>query len=311
VIRLEGIVSTVLGEACEVECEGRTCPCVVRGKLKDGERRELHPVAVGDRVTIEVGADGKGAVTHVLLPRRSKLSRPVKGDRDLEQVVVANADQLLIVVATKRPAPRTGLIDRYMIAAENGLLDVVLCVNKIDLATADEYGELKDVYDRVGYRVVLTSATERVGLPDLVDALKGKFTVLAGPSGAGKSALINAIEPGLNLRVGRVSQATRKGRHTTTRVTRLPLSFGGWVADTPGVREFGLWDVLPEEIEGCFPEIAALVEGCKFPACSHRHEPDCAVMDAVEAGSIATWRYESYLRIRDYLETKRPYGRGG
>lgn len=308
---VEGTVSAVLGEACEVEAEGATLTCVVTGKLKEGKRRELHPVAVGDRVIAEREADGSGVVVEVLLPRRTKLSRPAKGGRDVEQVIVANADQLLIVAATQKPEPSPGLIDRYLIAAENGLLEAILCINKIDLAPPEHYAALKGLYESVGYKVLLTSATERLGLDALKAALQGKFTVLAGQSGAGKSSLINAVEPGMDIKVGVVSNATRKGRHTTARVSRLPLSFTGWVADTPGVREFGLWDVLPEEIEGCFPELAALVEDCKFPACTHRHEPHCAVLAAVDAGRVARTRYDSYVRIRETLERKRPYGRGG
>lgn len=306
---VEGIVRSVFGEVCEVEAAGDVLTCVVRGKLKDGDRRELHPVAVGDRVVVELDREGGGAVAEVLLPRRTKLSRPAKGDRDIEQVIVANADQLLIVASTQKPAPKTGLIDRYLIAAENGLLEAVLCLNKIDLAPPEDYAALKDIYETVGYKVLLTSATERLGLDAFKAALRGKFTVLAGQSGVGKSSLINAIEPGLDLKVAGVSHATRKGRHTTARVTRLPLSFDAWVADTPGVREFGLWDVLPDEIIGCFPEMVGPVEGCKFPGCTHRHEPGCGVLAAVESGRIPRPRHESYVRIRESLAAKRRYGR--
>ncbi len=305
---LQGIVCSILGGTCHVACGGQVVPCEMRGKLKEGERRELHPVAVGDEVVVELGADGTGSITEVL-PRRTKLSRPAKNYGDVEQVIVANADQLLIVTSVRQPKPKPGLIDRYLIAAENGLLSAVLALNKIDLAKkSSTHEELRAVYESAGYHVLLTSATTGAGLDELREVLRNKFTVIAGQSGVGKSSLINALEPGLDLKVARVSKATEKGKHTTTRVTRHPLSFGGWIADTPGVREFALWDVLPEEIDGCFPEFVESVQECKFPGCSHRHEPGCAVRAAVEQGRIAQTRYDSYVRIREHLEEHRNYG---
>ena len=304
--KIEGIVCSVLGGACNIEWQGKEIACDIRGRLKEGSRRESHPVAVGDAVVAEAAPDGRGAIEEVM-PRRSKLSRPGKNDRDIEQVIVANADQLMVITSVRKPQPKPGLIDRYMIAAENGRLDAMLVINKVDLAKDSQHEELRDIYQSAGYAVILTSATKREGLDGIQAALAGKFTVLAGQSGVGKSSLINAIEPSLDLRVDRVSKATNKGRHATTRVTRHPLSCGGWVADTPGIREFGLWDVLPEEIDGCFPEMVEAVEDCKFPGCTHRHEPDCAVLAAVEEGRIHTSRYESYVRIREHLEAKRDY----
>ena len=304
--RTQGIVCSVLGGICQVESDCGVLACQIRGRLKDGARRELHPVSVGDQVVVDIGLDGRGAIADVL-PRRSKLSRPGKNDRDIEQVIVANADQLVVVASLRQPKPKPGLIDRYMIAAENGRLEAVLVLNKVDLARDETLEELRDMYESAGYQVWVTSAVTGEGLDRLRDGLQAKFSVLAGQSGVGKSSLVNAVEPGLDLRVERVSKATRKGRHITTRVSRHALGFGGWVADTPGVREFGLWDVLPEEIEGCFPEMVEPVQDCKFRGCTHRHEPGCAVLAAVEGGRIRRTRYESYVRIRGYLESTRTH----
>lgn len=306
---VQGVVRSVLGEACQVEAGDQILPCVVSGRMKEGARRELHPVAVGDRVVVEIATEGQGAVTEVILPRRTKLSRPAKGDRDVEQVIVANAEQLMIVASVRKPKLKPGLIDRYMIAAENGLLKAVLCLNKVDLAKPKQYEEQRDIYEGSGYQVLLTSATEGTGLDEFRAALQDRFTVIAGQSGVGKSTLINAVEPGLDLKTARVSQATLKGKHTTTRVSRFPLGFGGWVADTPGVREFSLWDVWPDEIAGCFPEMVEPAEDCKFPGCTHRHEPECAVLAAVGKGRVHRSRHASYVKIRDYLESIHRYHR--
>jgi ribosome biogenesis GTPase len=174
----------------------------------------------------------------------------------------------------------------------------VICINKIDLVEPAELMPLVGVYAQLGYEVLLVSATTGTGVESLRERLAGEESVVTGQSGVGKSSLLNAVEPGLHLRVQTVSEETQKGRHTTTTAELIPLSFGGYVVDTPGIRQFQLWDVIPEEVAGFFRDLRPYVSGCRFPNCTHTHEDDCAVKDAVADGWIDARRYESYVQIR-------------
>lgn len=267
-----------------------------------GERPKR--LAAGDRVI--VATDGGEPVVLGVFPRRTKLARRAAGEKSRrEQVVAANVDRLAIVVAARDPEWRPGLVDRLLVAAEKGGIEPVIALNKIDLVRAEERAALErelDVYRGLGYRALVTSARTGDGVADLGDAMRGRTTVLAGPSGAGKSSLLNAVEPGLALRTGEVSEATGKGRHTTTQISLLPLRDGGFVLDTPGIREFGFYDVDATELPWLFREFLPLRARCRFPDCAHTVEPGCAVRAAAEAGEISPRRYESYLRIRESLE---------
>jgi ribosome biogenesis GTPase len=283
-----------------VQWAGGTTICQLRGRLKQ-HRRATDLAAVGDRVLIDLAEDGSGQICQVL-PRAHVLSRraPRADDRQasVEQVLVANPDQVLFVFACAQPAPHLRMLDRFLVAAERSGLPARICANKIDLVGPAAARALFDLYPPIGYQVLYTSAQTGEGVAELRAALQGKLSVLSGPSGVGKTSLLNAVQPGLGLSVRRVSRATGKGRHTTVVPEILPLARGGFVADTPGVRAMGLWDIQPEELDAYFPEIRPLVDQCQFNDCSHLSEPGCAVRQAAESGGIDPRRYDSYTRLR-------------
>lgn len=272
------------------------------------ERKDTDLVAIGDWVTISVAPDGTGLIESVA-ERESVLSRarpsPYEKRKvleDQEQVLVANPDQVVFVFSIRKPRPSLRKLDRFLVVAEMNELPPVICVNKIDLARSGEAQEQFSVYEEIGYPVLYTSAKTGEGMDELKDCLQGKISVLAGSSGVGKSSLLNAMQPGLGLRVKEVSEATEKGLHTTRHAELFPLDEGGYVADTPGIRALALFDVEPQELDGYFREIAPLVAHCQFSDCSHVHEPGCAVREAVEEGQISEERYNSYLRLREEHE---------
>jgi ribosome biogenesis GTPase len=297
----EGIVTEISTSLYEVDLGDQTMLCAVRGSLTATRTGYTNVVAVGDEVWVSPGRAGHGVIERIL-PRKTVLARPDPHNDDLSQVIVANVDQVLIVSSWEEPPLWLELIDRYLIAAEEGNLEPLICLNKIDLA-GDEFDYREDVsiYEDLGYTVLYTSVETGEGLDELRARLVNKSTVLAGLSGAGKSSLLNAIQEGLELRVADVSGYSGHGKHTTTQVSLLKLDDGGYVVDTPGIRELGLITVHRPELIVYFPEIAELAGQCKFSDCTHSHEPGCAVIDAVEAGRIPLSRYESYLSIYDSL----------
>ena len=296
-----GVVIRLDSASCVVRCEGHDVRCPLPGRWRLARRSQTGPLAVGDRMRLSLQPTGEGLLDGVEPRRGGKLSRKAAGDRGLEQVVAANVDQLVAVAATVEPPLNRGLLDRLVVSAEHGEMDVVVCVNKTDLAQPGEFDGLLAVYRRLGYAALATSALRGDGVDELRRVLKDKTSVFSGASGVGKSALLNAAQPGLALRVGEVSAATGKGRHTTSAVSLLPLDFGGYVVDTPGIREFALYDLERDELKHCFPEMAEMFGQCRFGDCSHLHEPECAVVAAVEAGRIDPVRYESYRRIYESL----------
>jgi ribosome biogenesis GTPase len=204
-------------------------------------------------------------------------------------------DQLVIVMALVEPALKPHLIDRYLASAEQGGISPILCLNKADLVDPAEFQPLVGFYSQLGIPTFLTSATTGLGMDRLRKLLKDRQTVFSGQSGVGKSSLLNAVQPELGLHVRAVSEVTEKGKHTTTTASLLPLTFGGWVVDTPGIRQFELWDIIPEEVEGFFPEFRPYVHLCGFPDCTHTHEDNCAVKNAAALRYISQARYFSYL----------------
>ncbi len=286
---------------------GEDVVCHLRGRLKqrrEGENRS-DLAAVGDRVLISRLPDGSGMIEEVL-PRVRVLSRRAPGgsgrggrreESGAEQVIVANPDQAVIVFACAQPDPHLRMLDRFLVTTEASQLPAVICANKADLVAPEQAEALFGLYARLGYPVLYTSAATGQGLEALRAAINGKLSVFTGPSGVGKSSLMNALQPGLGLQAKAISQATFKGRHTTVYSELLPLVGGGWVADTPGIRALGLWDLEPEELDGYFVEIKPLVEHCQSNDCTHTHEPGCAVRAAVAAGTVAASRYESYLKM--------------
>lgn len=278
------------------------------GRLKEAYN-ESDLVALGDRVTIERlerDADTVGAVIVEIAPRDRVLSRvapssAVGTSAEREQVIIANPDQAVFVFAATQPDPNPRVLDRFLVAAEKASIpEILICVNKIDLAPDEGAAvrELFSIYERIGYPVLYVSAKTGAGADVLRDALIGRISVFTGPSGVGKTSLLNAIEPGLGRRVNEISRATTKGRHTTRYSEMVPLAEGGYVADTPGIRTISPWDVEPEELDAYYIEIAPHVTHCRFPDCTHTHEPACAVLKALEAGEISPERYDSYLRLR-------------
>jgi ribosome biogenesis GTPase len=235
--------------------------------------------------------DPEGVIEKVE-PRHGVLTR---ASRRREHVLVANVDQLVIVISLVQPDLKVHLIDRYLAAAEKGGLKPILCLNKADLADPVPLQPILGAYSQMGIPAMLTSARTGVGIIRLRELLRGRSTVFSGQSGVGKSSLLNAIQPGLELSVKEVSDVNQKGRHTTTFASLIKLDFGGWVVDTPGVRQLALWDTRPEEVEGYFPEFRPFISLCSFPDCTHIHEAGCAVKDGVARKLLSERRYHSYL----------------
>jgi len=277
---------------------------VLRGRLKK-ERLETGLVALGDRVRFERLARPEGdsgavdAVITEVLPRGSVLARRAPGPRGVwaQDVIVANVERLMPVLAARHPPPNWRLLDRFLALAEIDAIACVVVVNKVDLGVDDGVAAAVACYRRVGYEVLCLSAATGEGMESLRDALRDRVSAVVGPSGVGKSSLLNAVDPELGLRVGEVSQAVDKGRHTTRVAELHPLSFGGLVADTPGLRELGVWQVDPGLLEWAFVEFRAHLHHCRFDDCTHDHEPKCAVRQAVERGEVSLERYESYRAL--------------
>ncbi|MBP8002336.1 MAG: ribosome small subunit-dependent GTPase A [Chloroflexi bacterium] len=306
-LKEQGLVIKALSGFYTVETPEGFVVCQLPGRIKR-QRQNTDLVTVGDRVTISRHKDGTGSI-ETIAERHSVLSRTrtVAGTRQLnsdqEQVLIANPDQLIIVIALANPSPSLRKLDRFLVVAEMNDLPAILCVNKVDLTSQAEAQAQFGLYEKIGYPVLYTSTKTGMGIEALGELLKGKISVLSGSSGVGKSSLLNAIQPGLGLKVHAVSEATGKGLHTTRYAEMFPLPGGGYVADTPGIRGLALFDVEPAELDGYFREIAPLVSDCAFSDCTHRHEPGCAVIAAAKRGDITPERYESYLRLREEHET--------
>ena len=257
----------------------------------------VDPIAIGDVVSFIDAGDGRGVIKEVL-PRKSKFSRRAPGPRPIEQVVVANIDQAVIVFAAAHPKPKWTLLDRYLVDAESVDLPALICITKMDLADEALLSADVKMYEGIEYRVLLTSAMSGLGLDEFKAALRGKVSVLLGKSGVGKTTLLNAIQPKLGLRVAEVSKSTGKGRHTTSHLEMFELDFGGEIIDTPGMKEFALHNSGEIDLASLFREMRPFIGQCRFGSnCSHSHEPDCAIKEAVLAGEISERRYKSYLRM--------------
>lgn len=263
-----------------------------------GDIEAVDPVALGDRVRFRDAPNDEGLIVEVLA-RESKLTRRAPGRKPLEQVVVANADQVIVTVAATFPQPSLATIDRYLTSAEAAYLPAALVFTKWDDEPKPDWlADAIALYRRIGYPVVVTSARRGLGLDDLRALLTGKFSVLVGKSGVGKSSLLNVLQPGLGLRVSEVNAYHGEGRHTTTHLEMFALEGGGSIVDTPGMRGFNLWDVPEDEIIELFPELEDYWGGCKFADCTHRDEPRCAIRAAQADGILAESRYQSYLKVR-------------
>ena len=294
----DGTVVAVRGLVADVHDGHRVWPCTLRRVLRTRRIERTNPIAVGDRVRFTIASDKQGVLNEGVIdwvaPRRGELKRRVgRGD----QTVVANVDQVLIVSSADMPPPKPHLIDRYIVATLAGGMQPVICMNKMDLDEAGQGAEVLSLYESLGCAVVATSAVTGAGLDGLTRLLRDRKSVVAGQSGVGKSSLLNAVQPGLELRVGDIIEQLQKGRHTTSTAELLALEIGGYVVDTPGVRAFDIAGVPLAELEMHFVEFVDRIPDCKFPDCTHLHEPGCAVRAAVEGGQIHPGRYESYARM--------------
>ncbi len=278
-----------------------TLPCQLRGRLKKEKLGRTRNLVVGDEVrfilTGAVGARDSEGVIEEILPRRNMISRLASGKSRKEQILMANLDLIYLVMAIREPGFAGILLDRFLAACEHRRLETRICLNKCDLDYGHEAEQLLAPYRKAGYETHCLSALDGRGLDELKASMTNQVSFFLGPSGAGKSTILAAIQPGLELATQTVSRGSGMGRHTTTRTELHPLDFGGYVADSPGVREFGLWGVEDMKLAGYFPEFREYLGACRFPDCSHSHEPDCAVLEALSQGLIDAGRHESYLRI--------------
>jgi ribosome biogenesis GTPase len=302
------VVETSSG-MCRVEQNGEIILCDIRGNVKDAVTGYINPVAVGDQVLITKNGTERGVVESVL-PRRSVLARPYSPDvgkiiDDLEQIVVANVDRLLIVTSWREPYIWPALIDRYLIAAQRNQIEAWICINKMDLV--EDQGEFEATikpYQDLGYRLLFTSTVTGQGIDQVRTLLQDSTTVLAGLSGVGKSSLLTAVQPDLNLKTANVSEHglfTGQGRHTTTQSSLWKLKNGGIVIDTPGVRAFAIAGIASSELSSWYPEMVAYAGQCRYGNCAHTNEPECAVKEAVKEGSISELRYKNYTQILEEL----------
>lgn len=292
----DGVVLSGTGGRWRIRlANGDVVVASLRGRVKHEAQQKL---AVGDRVTI-AGDDTGATVITGILPRTSQLSRRSPSGAIGERIVAANIDQVVVVFAMVQPEPNEAMLDRFLVIAEANDLAARIVINKIDLASREAAVARFECYARIGYPVHYTSRITGAGLDELHDALHGRTSVLSGPSGVGKSSLMNAMYPGIDLRVGEISESVNKGRHTTVGALMHPLPDGGFLVDTPGLRELGLWGLPAAALDQCFPEFRDALGSCRFADCRHLSEPECAVRAAVASGRIALTRYQSYVKLRD------------
>jgi ribosome biogenesis GTPase / thiamine phosphate phosphatase len=292
-----GRVLAVLGLISVVEDQsGDFYRCATRRLLKTLSTDQRHVVAAGDCVVFRPveNSEPKEGIIERVEPRHGCICRSVRGR---QQILVANVDQLAIITSVAEPRLKPNLIDRLLVAAEKGGVRPLVCINKIDLADLADLQPLVGVYSQMGYEVLLVSAKTGFGIERFRRAMFGRANVVAGQSGVGKSSLLNAVDPTLQLRVQQVSEDNEKGKHTTSTARLIPMTGGGYVVDTPGIRQFRLWDVTAEEVAGYYRDVRPYVSRCHFPDCTHTHEDECAVKDAVADGRLDERRYESYCHL--------------
>lgn len=283
--------------------------CRLRGKFKVSGLKSTNPIAVGDRVEFmpEKEDPGKGTIFNIF-DRKNYIIRKATNLSRQTHILAANLDQVIVMATLAEPKTSTGFIDRLLVTCEAYSLPAVVVFNKYDLIqsseTTDELKRLMEIYSGIGYRCLYTSAANGTNIGEFADLLNKKTSLLAGHSGVGKSSLINAIEPGINLKVQDISSAHLKGKHTTTFAEMIPLSGGGYIIDTPGIKEFGLVDFKPEELCHFFPEMRDLFNRCRFDNCTHLNEPGCEVKAYVNKGKISESRYANYLNMLSGRNTR-------
>jgi len=292
---LQGLIIKAQSGFFTVETGQGLFVCQLRGKLKQG-RATGDIAAIGDKVWITVLEDKTGVIEEVEERKQAIVRLDPRPQGEYQQVLLANADQAVFVFACAHPRPKLRMLDRFLVIAEKQKVLPIIVANKVDLV--DDAKEIFGIYEDIGYRVIYTSTESGEGTEELRSALAGRISAFAGPSGVGKSSLLNVLHPKLDLEVGEVSQAMKKGTHTTVTREMFALEGGGYVADTPGWKSLALWDTEPEEMEAYFPELRGLVQDCQFSDCTHTHEPNCAVLAAVKDGRVHPERFDSFLRLR-------------
>ncbi len=293
VIRSTGSWYMVLSET------GEKVDCKIKGRFRIKGIRATNPVAVGDVVDFHLSVSGDGVITRIH-ERKNYIIRKATNLSKATHIIASNLDQAIVIVSLVMPRTSTGFIDRFLVTAEAYHIPVSIIFNKYDLYDEKVKGQLDyyvDVYQGAGYNCLVTSVPDRLHLEDFREILHNRTSLLAGHSGVGKSALINAIDPKLNLKEGQISEYHEKGKHTTTFAEMLELGFGGYIIDTPGIKEFGLVEFEKEELGQRFPEMRQRMHNCRFNDCLHVDEPGCAVLSALEKGEIAEFRYLNYLNM--------------
>ena len=293
-----GVVVRATGSWYEVLSAGERYQCRIRGKLRLKGVRSTNPVVVGDEVQCLTDEQGSHVIIDIT-PRRNYVIRRASNLSKESHIIAANIDQALLLVTLRQPETALEFVDRFLVTCEAYKIPVVILLAKIDLQDEEEVAFFRSVYEPIGYRVVEVSAVTGEGVEEVHDLLVGRTTLLSGNSGVGKSTLVQRIDPSLDIRTGDISESHHKGRHTTTFSTMYPLSEGGALIDTPGIKGFGLIDIEEEELWHYFPEMMHYGRECRFYNCTHTHAPGCAVVAALEEGAISELRYESYLKMMD------------
>ncbi len=300
----KGRVIQSTGKWYKVSLNGDVVDCRLPGRFRLEKQEVTNPIAVGDFVSVDIGDDGHGLITEIE-ERENYIPRQATHGRRGEQILAANIDRAWVVQSVKKPKLNMGFIDRFLVTCEAYEIAGGIIINKMDLANEKAKTIMKDIsdlYEGLGYRVLQTSIHDEKSIQNLADEMKDQTSVFIGPSGAGKTSILNAIDPDLNLKVGEISSYSNKGKHTTTFAKLVPLKTGGYIVDTPGIREFGTVNIEKPELSLFFPEMAEPRQNCKFYNCTHYHEPGCGVVEAYEEGKIDPDRYNSYLNILESLD---------
>lgn len=305
----KGIVIKSTGSWYTVKTEdGTAIECRIKGNFRIKGIRSTNPIAVGDQVELTVtqeDSNAEGAVMGMItniIERKNYIIRKSPNLSKESHIIAANIDQAFLIVTIKHPVTTTTFIDRFLVSAEAYRIPCRLIFNKVDLYNEDEVAKMNyliGVYEAAGYTCLKVSATLKIGIVELMEMIKDKTNVFSGHSGVGKSTIINALQPGLQLKTGIISDSHHSGKHTTTYSEMISLDFGGYIIDTPGIKGFGLLEMAREEISHYFPEMFRLLDHCQYYNCTHTHEPGCAVKKAVEEGEIAEFRYDTYVGLLD------------
>lgn len=280
--------------------DGRIAACKLKGQFRIHDIRHTNPVAIGDRVEVEFSDSHSHGTIVQIFPRDNYIIRKATKLSKVSHIIAANLDHAYLIVTLAHPRISTGFIDRFLVTAEGYYIPASIIFNKIDLCNEEQWQEMQgliSIYTRAGYPCYPLSAITGEGVESLRELLKGRLSLFSGHSGAGKSALIRAIDPLLNPKIGQISGVHKKGMHTTTFAEMYPLASGGFIVDTPGIKEFTLFGFEKSEIPRCFPEMERLLPNCQYANCTHTHEPGCAVKSALETGEVSRLRYNSYISI--------------